>query len=200
MCQGGSVSGTQEVKLLFSIFCSTSTFIWNYLLSLLSAAATGSNVQWNNKQQSFRKYVLLTLAILFLRRFASQQTKRIIVGHTISVILVIFYCQQIDYLLSFETAFYIRSRITIASVLLVPTLSIFVVARPVQHSTCVPGREEESWWGWENICDETIVDDDEWVETELLMIPTGLRETFIVHRDRPRRITFTIKNLQKTIR
>ena len=61
MCQGDSVSGTREVKLLFSIFCSTSTFIWNYLLSLLSAAATGSNVQWNNKQLSFRKYVLLTL-------------------------------------------------------------------------------------------------------------------------------------------
>ena len=141
MCQGDSVSGTREVKLLFSIFCSTSTFIWNYLLSLLSAAATGSNVQMFNETTNSSLFIAFFQTIFWDSSLYSQWS----------------HDRQ-------------------CSVPLLPTLSIFVVARTVRHSTCVPGRDEESWWGWENISDETIVDDDEWAETELIMMSTGLRE------------------------
>ena len=86
MCQGDSVSGTREVKLLFSIFCSTSTFIWNYLLSLLSAAATGSNVQMFNETTNnstvFQKICFIdthwrSVANLFLYQLAGQKLEKL---------------------------------------------------------------------------------------------------------------------------
>ena len=115
MCQGDSVSGTREVKLLFSIFCSTSTFIWNYLLSLLSAAATGSNVQWNNKQLSFRKYVLLTLTGESVSLpIGRLETRKTFPYFSIFKLLPLF---LYFFKIYFGASLYICSGVTIASVL-----------------------------------------------------------------------------------